>query len=100
MQKESYASDKIAVNGVLLPNLYDHLRVGIDVNAEQNTIEFHTLRAFDTKDPLDTVVKIDSLFDLIFLSGDTATTEWDQRVDHGTIQLFLSTEKPVEQLAI
>ena len=34
MQKESYASDKIAVNGVLLPNLQDHLRVGIDVNTE------------------------------------------------------------------
>ena len=91
MQEKSSGSDQITVNGILLPtNDHDHLRVTMVTDEEQNKIEFTTLRAFDTKDPLDTVVKLDSLFKLSIASGETSTTEWESKKDHGRIELFLS----------
>lgn len=40
----------------------------------------------DTQDPLDTVIKFDSTVPFVLASGDYST-EWEQRVEHGRIDL-------------
>ena len=61
-----------------------------------DTVEMRTVRPFDTKDPLDAVFKMDSIFNLAFAAGVTADTEWEQRTDLGRLDLFASSVKPQE----
>ena len=53
-----------------------------------------TMRPVNTKDPLDTVFKMDSIFNLSFASGETAVTPWDKRTDLGRLDLYLTNEAP------
>ena len=55
-----------------------------------------TKRAFDTKDPLDTVIVMDSIFQLSLASGATSQTPWEERTELGRIDLFVTTTEPVE----
>ena len=96
----SSSQDSIAVHGVLLANIDNHLSTTVEIDDVNNKVEFTTLRAFDTQDPLDTIVKLDSTFQLSIASGSAANVEWDQKVDHGRIELFISTEKPVEPVEV
>lgn len=89
------ATERIAVRGVLLPTPHDNLRVTQQRLEASKQVEFATLRAFDTGDPLDIAVAPDATLQLAFASGRSAATPWEARDDHGYIELLLATQEPV-----
>ena len=62
--------DRNAVNGILLgERRYNQLRNLVSLDDVDDVIHFTTWRAFDTQDPLDRAVELDSVLPLAIASG-------------------------------
>lgn len=59
---ESTVHDKISVRGVLLQNPQEDVSLVSPLEVNKGKVHMSTKRAFDTDDPLDTVIKMDSIF--------------------------------------
>ena len=59
---ESTVYDKISVRGVLLQNPHEDISLVNPYEVNKGKVHMSTKRAFDTKDPLDTVIVMDSIF--------------------------------------
>ena len=96
---DSKAMDQLSVKGVLLDTPNDHLTTTKVLDIVNSTVEMTTKRAFDTKDPLDKVVDMDSMFQLTFAMGEKLSTTWETRTNLGNIDLFIS-DVPLQELVI
>ena len=90
LRRQSKVLDRISVHGVLLENKTNQLRNMLVLNDNLNRIQFTTWRAFDTKDPLDTLLRLDSEVPFSIASGSKNTT-WEERTNHGTINLYFNS---------
>ena len=88
LREQSTVYDRISVKGILLENKVNQLRNFVHLDDYDDLVKFTTWRAFDTADPLDTLVKLDAALPLSIASGQKDTT-WEQRTDFGQINLFL-----------
>ena len=90
LRGQSQVHDRISVHGVLLDNIDDHLRSLVQLDDAEKKVRFTTWRPFDTNDALDWVIKLDEIIPISIASG-SADTEWSERIDHGQIELYLSS---------
>ena len=68
--------DKISVRGVLLDNKENQIRNIVQLDSTEDVVNFTTWRPFNTGDPLDVVLAMDSRVPISLASG-TVDTEWD-----------------------
>ena len=95
LRERSTVHDRVAYKNVLLDNKVDlnqHanlLRNSIKLDDSADKVHFTTWRPFDTLDPLDAVLKLESQFPFTLASG-SSLDQWEQRSEHGTINLFFN----------
>ena len=60
-------------------------------NEDEFMVHFKTWRPFITEDPLDLKLYLDTYVPLTVASGPTVETLWEERVEHGTVDLFFGS---------
>ena len=60
-------------------------------NADEFMVHFKTWRPLITEDPLDKKLYLDTYVPLTIASGTTVDTLWEERDEHGTVDLFFGS---------
>ena len=60
-------------------------------NEDEFMVHFKTWRPFISEDSLDVKLYLDTYVPLTVASGPTVETLWEERVEHGTVDLFFGS---------
>ena len=96
MKAQNKVYDRISYNNILVDNELalnrqtESIRSNVTLkdNADEFMVLFKTWRPLITEDPLDYKLYLDSYVPLTIASGSTVETLWEERVEHGTVDLF------------